>query len=509
MYLPGKTPSAPSVITEHAPTYEEFKKEVRESYPHLSKDRRYTIHDLNQLVSRVQDYKSMSRDDLGGYYRRFLTYSQYLISRNRLSAHKQGSLCLRGFPQPVRSDILRRLSVKHPDVLPDEGYRFQDIHEAAKFALHSDGQNLTLEPEAFRPPASGKDSVEELVKAVSALTKMYAEDLQARFARPPTPGGVASEAPQWNQASSDGCIFCSGMDHYLKECKFAEEYLRKGKIARDEDTKRIVLPNGRNVSKRILGKDLKERVDRYWALEGIHGKEANAASLNFLEGIDESIFAFEVDPLDDLTSSPEDPEDDYTDREKLQLMQAQIDSLTLALQKEKKVQFDGVEVPRRTGFPPRQNDSAPAQQPSGPRVLPRNGPASSSKLPTPSATPPANGKQGTRPGDIPYPRPQGPMRPVTYPTKPSAEEAKFHYQAPIESSIKVEDITDRVLDSKVVVSARELLAMSPDVRTVVLIEILNFLWTLSTKCTFFAQDFHQAHRGDLFKPSPLGTLNTR
>ena len=44
---------------------------------------------------------------------------------------------------------------------------------------------------------------------------------------------------------------------------------------------------------------------------------------------------------------------------------------------------------------------------------------------------------------------------------------------------------------------------------VVLIEILNFLWTLSTKCTFFAQDFHQAHRGDLFKPSPLGTLNTR
>jgi len=102
----------------------------------------------------------------------------------------------------------------------------------------------------------------------------------------------------------------------------------------------------------------------YWALEGTHGKDhgnSNTTSLNFLEGIDELIFAFKVDPVDDLTSSLEDPEDDYTNREKLQLMQAQINSLTLMLQKEKKVQFDGVEVLRRTGFPPRQNESTPAQ----------------------------------------------------------------------------------------------------------------------------------------------------
>jgi len=72
--------------------------------------------------------------------------------------------------------------------------------------------------------------------------------------------------------------------------------------------------------------------------------------------------------------------------------------------------------------------------------------------------------QGGRAGDTPFPRPQSPMRPTTFPSKPPAEEPKFRYHAPIESSTKTNDLADRALDAQITISTRELLAASPDVR---------------------------------------------
>ena len=124
----------PIASARPAPTFKEFQEGVRKVYPHLSTTRRYTHEDLERLVERTREYHNMTRDDFGDYYRRFLTYTTYLISSNRLSERERNSSYLRGFPQPVRSRILQRLSVKKPDVQPDDGYEFNDIHEAASFA---------------------------------------------------------------------------------------------------------------------------------------------------------------------------------------------------------------------------------------------------------------------------------------------------------------------------------------------------------------------------------------
>jgi hypothetical protein len=56
------------------------------------------------------------------------------------------------------------------------------------------------------------------------------------------------------------------------------------------------------------------------------------------------------------------------------------------------------------------------------------------------------------------------MRPVTFPPKPAAEDPKFRYKSPIELSVSPIDLAERALDARFMVSARELLAASPEVR---------------------------------------------
>jgi hypothetical protein len=56
------------------------------------------------------------------------------------------------------------------------------------------------------------------------------------------------------------------------------------------------------------------------------------------------------------------------------------------------------------------------------------------------------------------------MRPVSYPPRPPPDDSKYRFQAPVEHNVKTSDIVHRVLDSKVNLSARELLAVAPDLR---------------------------------------------
>ena len=503
--VPGRAP---------APTFKEFQEEVRKVYPHLSASRRYTHEDLERLVDRTRDFRDMTRDDFGDYYRRFITYTAYLISKDRLSKRERNSYYLRGFPQPIRARILQRLSVKKPDVLPDEGYDFEDIHEAASFVLNGGDRGGDSREAAHVPKQEPADqgSIGELVRAMSDLTRVFTTTVQGqaqqslpppRFPRPvpgvPTPGGVVQNAPRWNQPRpqqgqdqyQQGCMFCSATDHFVRACPTAAQYLQQGKAILNEYG-RIALPDGSYPSRNIPGKNMRERLDNYWASFS-EQEGPNVVSTNFLEGPDECVFAFDIsppsDPYESNTQHPYDPsqgpysadyEDNMSPLEQAQLIQAQIDSLreaqVLALQKGgRKQQFDGIEIMKRTGPPRRDGRIPPPPPPQGPTVNARGPPPPSQVIPKPTQTtskptqpsapvPNVFGRPGARAGDRPYQRPQGPMRPVAMPPKPSADGQKFHYQSPVESDVKASDITDRALDTKVTISTRELLAVSPDVR---------------------------------------------
>ena len=447
------------------PTLAEFKEGVLKIYPQLSSDRRYTLGDLDLLVNRTQDYREMKRDDLGVYYRKFLTYSAYLIKQGRLSLREQSSLYLRGFPQPVRTSILQRLSIKHPDVLPDEGYQFETIHEAATFVLHSGHQNNGQGANANDTKPSDA-RLDDLIKTMANFTSKVDQVLSMsqrppapRFPQSSTPGGVAQNPPRWDSQRSQSCVFCSSRDHYVRDCNVAARYLTESKISRDEWGK-IGLSNGDYLPRGAPGSNLKERIDSYWASEGIHGKDTDQVTTNFLEGPDESIFAINIETVDDYSGF----EVDETE-EQIHVLQAQLDAFREENRKKKRVQFDGVEIPRKSNFPPRKDAPAPPQE-SGPASILKRGPSGppQTKPAQPSKQVPANSARPSPRDDSPNQHPQGPMRPVNMPPRPSADDAKFRYQAPVESSVKVDEIIERALNAQISISTRELLAIAPDVR---------------------------------------------
>ena len=335
----------------------------------------------------------------------------------------------------------------------------------------------------------------------------------------PAPGGAVSNAPQWNQPpyqsqpqlGQQNCIFCSAPDHFIGQCVHAQEYLADGRAALNDNGK-VALPDGRYPPRHIPGKNLRERIDNWWKAEDI-GQARQAAShqvvstnylsTNFLEGPEDYYFQVDVSPPppEQIDSLPEDTScnvatcpDVTTDTDQqIEFLQAQIDSLNeaqvLAVQKgaEKKVKFDGVEIIRRTGPPRRDNNlppptpgpsvKAPGSVPTPPSqsqpppapVQPQPQPQSNAKPPQPTTSPsnPAPniyGRPGTRAGAVPIPRTQGPMRPINLPAKPTADDSKHRYQASIENDVNPSDVANRALDTKVTISTRELLAVSPDVR---------------------------------------------
>ena len=72
-------------------TFAQFKDEVRQIYPALSDNRRYTNRNLESLLERTRDYHNMSREDLGDYHRRFITCTAYLIHQNHFSDRERNT----------------------------------------------------------------------------------------------------------------------------------------------------------------------------------------------------------------------------------------------------------------------------------------------------------------------------------------------------------------------------------------------------------------------------------
>jgi hypothetical protein len=474
--------------------FQTFRDQVRQCYPTLSASRRYTNHDLAGLVQRTSELRDMDREELGKYYRRFLPITSYLISENRLSERERNTAYIKGLPHPIRICVMHRLSIIKPDVIPGDGYEFADAHKAALFVTEAG----SLEPAIPANPAPAvaksepveQGSIGELIQAMSTLTRVFTANVQAQNSnsRPPrqppssTPGGVAQNPPQWSQrihpnSFTRNCAFCSAADHLIRECPSARQYIDQKRITRDH-TGKIVLPDGNYIPHHITGRNLREKVDNFWL--GKEGSHPEPIQAHFLEGPDENVFAIEIagpysppssyfadsaspPSLPDTNSSPYTPYDEAAFQ--AQLIQAQIDSLNdakaLALEKGKKWKFDGIELMKRSG-PPKPGVSIPAA--SGPTIHAQGPLPARDNIPSSHNPPNVTGKPGTRAGNDRPQRPQGPMKPLTIPPKPTAEDPKFRSQCPLESSIKPTDLADRVLDASITVSARELLAASPEIR---------------------------------------------
>ncbi|KAH9009722.1 hypothetical protein EDB85DRAFT_2162357 [Lactarius pseudohatsudake] len=223
-------------------TYDEFKAGVLRLYPQASDDATFTIHDLDATVGEQARLGILNSNDLGDYYQDFLVISQYLVSKNRLSAAEQSRAFICGFQPTLEQHIKQRLQLKKPDHNPQDTYELNDIYDAAAFVLM----------------ATASTSTDVKLEAIlTMLERAFSGDSQQTGNRP------RNTAPRSTDSTSV-CNFCGVPGHFIRECEIVAEYGRLGKCKCNHEGK-VVLPSGAMVPHEITGAWLRDRFDEYHA----------------------------------------------------------------------------------------------------------------------------------------------------------------------------------------------------------------------------------------------------
>ncbi|KAF7342425.1 hypothetical protein MVEN_01831600 [Mycena venus] len=234
-------------------TYADFKAAILKLYPGTDADRKYSLSDLDALVGKSAREGIHSKADFSEFYRQFIVISKYLVSKGRLSDDERSRTFRRAIQPPSLWDkVHQRLQIKKPDVHPEDPYAIDDMYEAINFAL------------ADRSPAPSTDQStkveakqETLLEAVHDLLKLVAD----RYSQP-QPFNNAAVQPQYNPTRPDGCAYCSDLSHFIGRCPHVQEDIDAGKCRRDADGK-VVLPTGSFVPRRINGVNLRARIEEW------------------------------------------------------------------------------------------------------------------------------------------------------------------------------------------------------------------------------------------------------
>jgi hypothetical protein len=252
-------------------TWDEYKAAVSKLYPGSEAERTWLVSEMDQLVGERTRLGIHSLADLGEFHRHFILITTYLISRRRLSEGEQSRAYARAFQPELWQRISQRLQIKLPDQHPDDPYDISAIHEAATFvltgtAVTSPVQTLkggSLPPVVLAPVKHEKidkltTMMETLAETFVKIMSSQAEANQRTNRGQPRPFGA-------NQT----CNMCGSADHFLRNCDVAQEYIRKGLCKRDSEGK-VVLPSGAWIPREPEGKNMKERIDEY------HRRQTNA-----------------------------------------------------------------------------------------------------------------------------------------------------------------------------------------------------------------------------------------
>jgi gag-polyprotein putative aspartyl protease len=468
---------------DHQHTYIQFTEAVYKLYPGSEDERKWSIADMDKLVTEQHQSGITDASALGIYHRGFLTITQFLRAKSRLSEAEQSRAFVRGFQKNLWQRIARRLELKFPDHYPDDPYPLADIHEAAKFVLHG------TSPAVFQAEATATTS------STTSLAGMKSEDLTAfldRFATtlvtaldsrhtaapPPLASGSAPTLHSSTQPPPSGCCnFCGAPGHYMHSCPHCATYIRDGKCLRNQDGK-IVLPNGTFCPRSIVGQYLRERIDE-WHRQNPGNIVPSGATMMLQVGPSPQMNSLEHNYRSILRLNQADtnstPQLSATDR----IAALEYEILTLR----NRQRFDGVVLPSKrpapapAAAPPATVVPAPSVAPqlsAAPTSAPATAPAEPPSAPATSQ--PANSQPTTSPPEQPPVHPFAKAAEPNYlpphdrvfaaPPKPAKErDGAYTVQAPIEDPQIAGDVYMRWLRMpNVTLSPEELLSLSPDLR---------------------------------------------
>ena len=352
-YIPVNEEDVWTAIPQYsnvASTFDEFKEAIFELYPSCSKDRRYTIDDLDRLTGAQQRLGIQSLEELSTYYRQFYAISSFLISKNRLSKGEQSRSFRRGLSDALWARISARLQLKFPDHSPDDFYPLNDIIAAGKFVLHGTTAPPPREPAPYiiaQPPQPAQPQVK--AEDFGAIFDNFAKSITQALA--PAISALQNQAQQNTRPPPGKCHYCGEAGHMIGACPIVDEDIRTGRCRRGGDG-RVILPGGTYVPGAIQGTTMRDRIMEWHRL---HPGQLGAATADHM--------------MFEIASSPAPPANFYalSTEDRISALQAELNALReIKAQRARRV-FDGVEIPTRPRYKEKAREVAPSQPPQPPR----------------------------------------------------------------------------------------------------------------------------------------------
>ena len=236
--------------------------------------RLYKLEMAKEIVAKRREAGVVRKTDIVDYQRDFMACANELIVAGVLSEGEMSQMFEEGLPSKLRSNLRLRLEFKFPNHQPDMLYTLDKLVSTLLYLadtgipLGGEGSVSGSKTETVVKAEASKEA-KLFVEAVKGFT-MAVERLGNT--RPPMGGMSPYSGPSLPQRAPPqqpptglqgyACNFCGNLDHFVRNCPVAEEYVRAGKCKRGEDG-RLTLPNGMYLPWYITGQTMRERFDKY------------------------------------------------------------------------------------------------------------------------------------------------------------------------------------------------------------------------------------------------------
>ena len=243
-------------FTDDTKTFREFKERLFEIYNQVSTC--YILSDLDHLIGEHQRIGMRSLQDLSEFHFSFNAVSTYLITNQLLSARERSQAYLHVFDEVLQGKILMRLQIVLPNQHPSLPYEIGAVYDAAKWVLQ--GVSGTVATPAYSVPVTAVPSAEAGFVKTEQLGA-FLNDFKKSIVDALSTNRPRTQNQGFNGARSSKCMF-DGCDAFIRDCPGVEEYIKQGKVRRNFEGK-VIIGTGAFVPRDIPGEFLKDRVDEW------------------------------------------------------------------------------------------------------------------------------------------------------------------------------------------------------------------------------------------------------
>lgn len=448
-----------------------FKAAIQKHYPDAEGDYLYSAVDLEKLITDQFAAGIQNVEQLQAFHLEFITISNWLIEKDLLGEIEQRRSYIRAFDNPLLGSMKARLRMQFLNQHPNKPYKMSEVFEAARFVLQ-DGEVFpqasnpvistpSASVPAYRPPTSSNMPVkaETFAQVMGDFSKTIADALLVT-SRARISGPTPFVPRQTN------CNFCAG-EHFIRECPVVDEYIVAGKVRRNYEGK-VVLSTGAFVPRDIPGTLLCERVNEW--------HRRNPGQL----GVATLVHTISTEHIRSHTQVPSAPAFQLSATERITTLEAELFNLrarksafTPAIRtraqkaREAPLEASIEEVSADEPDPVPRRAATPAVQAVPPKatIVP-DVPIAARVDPLPSSAPEHPFRNAR---DAAYAPPAtrnvgGIVKPIA-PKASAANAPAYRTLPPIHDPTIAAEVYRRAMDAPITITQRELLSLSPEVRS--------------------------------------------